>query len=116
MRINSNHIESNTGVYMVEFKADSQSEILGNVDARFYNNEVKRNNYDLAGMGPRRTDDSPSYVVGFHGIQKVQINRNLFGDNSLDYELLAGIRTAKINNEVDVTENWWGTANDTKIR
>lgn len=116
MRINSNHIESNTGVYMVEFKADSQSEILGNVDARFYNNEVKRNNYNLAGIRPRRTDDSPSYVVGFHGIQKVQINRNLFGDNSLDYELLAGIRTAKINNEVDVTENWWGTANDTKIR
>ncbi|XP_033297170.1 protein bark beetle [Bombus bifarius] len=116
MQINNNYIESNTGGYMVEFKADSQSEILGNVDARFYNNEVKRNTYDPASMGPRRTDDSPSYVVGFHGIQKVQINRNLFGDNSLDYELLAGIRTAKINNEVDVSENWWGTDNDTKIR
>ncbi|XP_076766657.1 C-type lectin domain-containing protein bark beetle [Xylocopa sonorina] len=116
MRINNNYIEGNTGVYMVEFKADSQSEILGNVHARFYYNEVKRNSYDLAGMGPRRTDDSPTYVIGFHGIQKVQINRNLFGDNSLDYELLAGIRTAKINNEVDVTENWWGTANDTTIR
>ncbi|XP_054002830.1 protein bark beetle [Hylaeus anthracinus] len=116
MRIDNNRISSNTGVYMVEFKADSQSEILGDVDARFFNNEIKRNSYDLAGMGPRRTDDSPSYVVGFHGIQKVRINRNLFGDNSLDYELLAGIRTAKINNEVDVTENWWGTPEDIEIR
>nr|XP_034174512.1 protein bark beetle [Osmia lignaria] len=116
MRINNNYIESNTGVYMVEFKADSQSEILGNVDARFYFNEIKKNSYDLVGMGPRRIDDGPSYVVGFHGIQKVQIKKNLFGENSLDYELLAGIRTAKINNEVDVTENWWGTFNDTEIR
>lgn len=116
MKINYNYIENNTGIYMVEFKASSQSEILGNVDARFYENEIKRNSYDLIDMGARRTDNSPSYVVGFHGIQKVQINRNLFGENSLDYELLAGIRTAKINNEVDVTENWWGTANDTKIR
>ncbi|XP_015436907.1 PREDICTED: protein bark beetle [Dufourea novaeangliae] len=116
MQINNNRIESNTGVYMVEFKADSQSEILGDVHARFSHNEIKQNSYDLAGMGPRRTDDSPSYVVGFHGIQKVQIIRNLFGQNSLDYELLAGIRTAKINNEVDVTENWWGTPDDIDIR
>ncbi|XP_046141163.1 protein bark beetle isoform X2 [Osmia bicornis bicornis] len=116
MRINNNYIESNTGVYMVEFKADSQSEILGNVDARFYFNEIKKNSYDMVGMGPRRIDDGPSYVVGFHGIQKVQIKKNLFGENSLDYELLAGIRTAKINNEIDVTENWWGTFNDTEIR
>ena len=108
MQIDNNRIESNTGIYMAEFKAVSQSEIVGDVDARFHYNEIKRNSYDLARMGPRRTDDSPSYVVGFHGIQKVQINRNLFGENSLDYELLAGIRTAKINNEVDVTENWWG--------
>lgn len=116
MKINYNYIENNTGMYMVEFKANSQSEILGNVDARFYENEIKRNSYDLDGMSTHRTDNSPSYVVGFHGIQKVQINRNLFGENSLDYELLAGIKTAKINNEVDVTENWWGTDNDTKIR
>ncbi|XP_012531769.1 protein bark beetle [Monomorium pharaonis] len=114
--IDNNRIEGNSGAYMVEFRADSQSEILGVVYARFYYNEIKRNAYDLIGMGPRRTFDDPSYVVGFHGIQKVRINRNLFGENSLDYELLAGIRTAKTNNEVDVTENWWGTANDTSIR
>nr|XP_003703916.1 PREDICTED: uncharacterized protein LOC100876764 [Megachile rotundata] len=116
MQIDNNRIESNKGVYMVEFKADSQSEILGDVHAHFCFNEVKRNSYDLDSMEPRRTNDGPSYVVGFHGIQKVQINKNLFGQNSLDYELLAGIRTAKINNEVNVTDNWWGTSNDSEIR
>ncbi|XP_020286537.1 protein bark beetle isoform X2 [Pseudomyrmex gracilis] len=116
IKIDNNRIEGNSGAYMVEFRADSQSEILGDVYARFFYNEVKRNTYDLIGMGPRRTFDNPSYVVGFHGIQKVEVIKNLFGENSLDYELLAGIRTAKINNEVDVRENWWGTANDTLIR
>ncbi|XP_018046380.1 PREDICTED: protein bark beetle [Atta colombica] len=116
IRIDNNYIEDNNGIYMVEFRADSQSEILGDIYARFYRNEIKRNMYDFSNLGSRRTFDDPSYVVGFHGIQKVQVHKNLFGENSLDYELLAGIRTAKINNEVDVRENWWGTANDTSIR
>ncbi|XP_011334038.1 protein bark beetle isoform X2 [Ooceraea biroi] len=116
IRIDNNRIDGNSGAFMVEFRMDSQSEILGDVDARFYYNEIKRNTYDIASMGPRRTFDDPSYVVGFHGRQKVRVNRNLFGENSLDYELLAGIRTAKINNEVDVVENWWGTANNTIIK
>lgn len=116
IRIDNNRVEGNSGAYMVEFRVDSQSEILGDVDARFYYNEIKRNRREDAAVGSRRTMDDPSYVVGFHGIQEVRINRNLFGDNSLDYELLAGIRTAKIDNKVDVRENWWGTAEDAGIR
>ncbi|XP_012276535.1 protein bark beetle isoform X2 [Orussus abietinus] len=117
MKINNNKIEKNTGTYMVEFKADSQSEIVGDVDAHFFYNEIKQNSYSpIVGRGSHQIYNTPTYVVGFHGIQKVQVNRNLFGENSLDYELLAGIKTAKINNEVDVSENWWGTDNDSMIR
>nr|KAF7437889.1 hypothetical protein H0235_000280 [Vespula pensylvanica] len=116
IKMNNNRIEANNGAYMVEFKANSQSEILGDVTARFYFNEIKRNRHDNYAVGSRRSYDGPSYVVGFHGIQKVRVNRNLFGDNSMDYELLAGIRTAKINNGVDVSENWWGTSDDAVIR
>ncbi|XP_046838795.1 protein bark beetle [Vespa crabro] len=116
IKMNNNRIEGNNGAYMVEFKANSQSEILGDVTARFYFNEIKKNRHDNYALGSRRSYDGPSYVVGFHGIQKVRVNRNLFGDNSMDYELLAGIRTAKINNEVDVSENWWGTSDDAVIR
>ncbi|XP_012253572.2 protein bark beetle isoform X3 [Athalia rosae] len=116
IEIDNNRIERNSGTYMVEFKADSQSEILGEVHARFFLNEVKRNHYESMTRGFHQMYNTPTYVVGFHGIQKVRVFRNLFGDNTLDYELLAGIKTAKINNEVDVRENWWGTADFGQIR
>lgn len=44
------------------------------------------------------------------------MNRNLFGNNGLDYELVAGIRTAKLNTAINVAENWWGSANVSDIR
>jgi len=47
MRIAYNRIRRNNGMYMVEFRADSQSEILGEVDARFYQNEVKENQFRI---------------------------------------------------------------------
>lgn len=43
LNIRRNTIERNSGSYMIEFKADSQSEILGNVYAVFSYNLVKRN-------------------------------------------------------------------------
>ncbi|XP_023246946.1 protein bark beetle [Copidosoma floridanum] len=118
MKLEANRIEHNRGSYMVEFRADSQSEIMGEIDARFVYNEVKQNSRSSSpGRGAlHQMFTMPSYVVGFHGIQKVRVSRNLFGGNDLDYELLAGIMTAKINNMVDVTENWWGTPDDRQIR
>ncbi|KAK0090170.1 hypothetical protein PV325_002595 [Microctonus aethiopoides] len=117
MKFDHNRIEKNSGTYMVEFKVDSQSEIIGEIPAHFHFNEIKNNYYNIIiNRDIYKIYNRPTYVVGFHGIQKVYINRNLFGDNMLDYELLAGIKTAKINNEVDVTENWWGTSNETEIK
>lgn len=43
MWLHGNTIERNTGTFMVEFKADSQSEILGELRAEFSNNIIKRN-------------------------------------------------------------------------
>lgn len=117
MKIMKNRIERNTGKYMVEFTADSQSEILGEVDARFQLNEVKRNKDGFINFRSiNQVSGIPSFVLGFQGIQKVNVNRNLFGNNSMLYELVAGIRTAKINNYVNVQENWWGTNDVTVIK
>lgn len=113
MNFHHNRIQHNSGNYMVEFRIDSQSEILGEIPAVFQYNVIK-NNFDNTII--REIFNHRTYVVGFHGIQKVKVNRNLFGDNTLDYELVAGIKTAKINNQVDVTENWWGIADDAKIK
>jgi hypothetical protein len=115
MKINMNKIEKNTGTFMVEFHIDSQSEILGEVIARFIYNEVRNNSVDITPKGFQKFS-RPSYVIGFSGIQKVDVMRNLFGENALEYELLAGIRTAKINNKINVAENWWGTSDVVKIK
>lgn len=43
MWLHSNQIEHNTGSFMVEFKADSQSEIMGELRAEFSKNVIKHN-------------------------------------------------------------------------
>lgn len=43
MRITRNVITNNRGVYMVEFKANSQSEIRGELKAVFFENTLKKN-------------------------------------------------------------------------
>ncbi|KAL0266608.1 UNVERIFIED_CONTAM: hypothetical protein PYX00_009105 [Menopon gallinae] len=118
MKIKRNTIERNFGSHMVEFRIDSQSEILGYVHASFRYNVIKRNSQNnfLATKGFHQTYRAPSFVIGFHGIQDVQINNNLFGENSLDYELIAGIRTAKLETSVDVSQNWWGSSDINVIR
>ncbi|KAK9738697.1 Scavenger receptor cysteine-rich domain [Popillia japonica] len=118
MLINFNKFENNNGKYIVDFSSDSQSEIVGEVPARFVFNEFYRNRYmsSVRGFGVFQVQHYPTSVVNFRGIQKVNINRNLFSENNLEYQLVAGIRTAKINNFVDVTENWWGTNIEEEIR
>lgn len=119
MLIDYNRIERNNGVFIVDFGLDSQSEILGEVPAKFVYNEFKGNKFYTnlrGGVGILQTSAEPTSVVRFKGIQKVKFNRNLFSDNNLEYLLIAGIRTAKINNYLDVSENWWGTTDDKLIR
>ncbi|XP_059051409.1 protein bark beetle isoform X2 [Achroia grisella] len=117
MRIEGNLIERNNGQFMVQFFMDSQSEIMGLVTAIFSFNQVKNNRHSetLVRSSFMRSIE-PTYVVGFKGIQKVEVKRNLFGNNDLLYTLLAGIKTAKINNALYVTENWWGSADEKQIK
>lgn len=117
MKIDGNNIQRNNGKYMVEFRADSQSEILGEVKAVFVYNEIRSNRfvkYTKSDLHQLYRD--PTCVIGFNGVQKVRVNRNLISGNVLDHDLLAGVKTAKINNNLDVRENWWGTDNASYIK
>ncbi|KAG7306290.1 hypothetical protein JYU34_008890 [Plutella xylostella] len=117
IKVDANLIERNNGQYMVQFHMDSQSEIMGLVYAVFIYNQVKQNKFmTIAMRGALIKTSDPTYVIGFKGIQKVKVSRNLFGNNALQYTLLAGIKTAKINNLLDVTENWWGSAQERDIK
>ena len=108
MFIYDNNIENNVGTFMVEFNMDSQSGILGDLFAYFEYNVVQKNRHiPLEGIGSRTYQPASTAVV-IKGLQKVNITHNLFGQNEMDYELLAGLYTARINNVVTVEANWWG--------
>ena len=112
--IYENDVEDNTGLYMMEFNMNSHTPYTRWVDARMMDNNFKRNRRQGASMS--HTRDSPdSYTIGVKGVQNVTINRNCFA-NFLDYELLAGQSSSALENFLDVTENWWGTANQTVIQ
>src|SRR5690349_18015474 len=102
---------------MVEFNSDSQSEILGEVFAVFRYNERRENRVEVKTMKPggrsffRGTRSNPidrTCVIGFGGVQQVQIFRNLVAGNMQDYDLVAGVKSARLGNFLNAQENWWG--------
>ncbi|XP_066146694.1 protein bark beetle [Euwallacea fornicatus] len=114
----SNKFLDNNCKHIVLFSCNSQSEILGSVPAVFLYNELRNNKFVplMRSFGVLQKSLDPKFVVGFKGIQKVRINRNIFAANTLEYELLAGIKTAKINEYLNVQENWWGTIEEHEIQ
>ena len=90
--------------------------ISGTVHASFKMNRVKRNRFTVFRNSYMAKYEPASYVVGVKGVQNVDITNNLFGDNEMDYELLAGIKTSSIDNYVNAVENWWGTTSGKQIR
>lgn len=119
LKIDNNKFVQNNGRYIIEFRSDSLSEILGTVHAIFAYNEIRQNNF--ADYSARKANyrvsrpknehvKDPTRVIGFKGVQKVKIYRNLITDNALQYDLVAGVKSARLNNFLDATENWWGSA------
>ncbi len=45
------------------------------------------------------------------GVQKFNVTDNIFSNPGMDYELLAGIKTAMVSNYLNAEQNFWGTAN-----
>ncbi|XP_042229688.1 protein bark beetle-like isoform X4 [Homarus americanus] len=110
MFIYDNTITSNIGSYVVEFNTNSQSDILGVVQAHFEYNKVQRNRHALQlRSSPSRAYQPASYTIAVRGLQKINITHNQFGSNEMDYELLAGLFTSRIDNYLNVEANWWGS-------
>lgn len=109
-----NSFQNNDGIYMAEFETDSHSEIMGFVEAYFTENVVKNNRHTHDAYS--HPSHPASYTVGVKGVQKFNITDNIFGNPGLDYELLAGIRTARVSNFLNAEQNFWGTADLNKIR
>ncbi|KAG1658471.1 Protein bark beetle [Nymphon striatum] len=115
--IMSNEMLQNRGRYMMRFNIHSHSSKFGTVPADFVYNTLRANSY----YSPRDDYDNQgyypsSYTLGLFGVQRINITSNLFAGNTLQFELLAGIRTGTIQNEINVTNNWWGTSDEVEIQ
>jgi hypothetical protein len=124
LKIEENFFLSNIGRFMVEFNSDSQSEILGEVFAVFRYNELKDNRVEGRKIKPggrsffrgtRSNPIDPTCVIGFGGVQQVQIFRNLVSGNLQDYDLVAGVKSARLGNFLNAQENWWGSRDPSYI-
>ena len=110
MFIHDNIIANNVGSFMVEFNTNSQSGILGSVSAYFEYNRVQNNKRMPQTLSSASLAHQPvSYTLAVRGLQKVNITHNLLGYNEMNYELLAGLFTSRLNNYLNVEANWWGT-------
>ncbi|KAK7076789.1 hypothetical protein SK128_004223, partial [Halocaridina rubra] len=108
--IHDNQFFGNIGAFIVEFNADSQSGILGSVQAYFEYNKVQNNRHALQLRSSlSRAHQPASYTIGVRGLQKVNITHNQLGSNEMDYELLAGLFTSRTNNYLNAEANWWGS-------
>ena len=113
----ANNIQNNDGSYMVEFETDSHSEIMGFVEAYFTQNVIKNNGHLSVNRAARTRFYQPtSYTVGVRGVQKFNVTDNIFSNPGMEYELLAGIKTARVSNYLNAEQNFWGTADIERIR
>lgn len=120
LKIDQNRITGNVGKYMIEFRADSLSDILGSVPSLLEYNEIRDNRWEVLASTQRSAYrvmnrmhkvhyEHPTCVIGFGGVQKVRLYRNLIAENRMSYDLVAGIKSARLSNYLDATENWWGS-------
>ncbi|GAB6022030.1 hypothetical protein CHUAL_006179 [Chamberlinius hualienensis] len=113
-----NVFERNICEFVVEFYANSHADKFGGVPAVFKKNRVEMNRYGINGTNQQQTTIySPrSYTLGLRGLQKVDVNNNLFINNTMDFEFLAGLITGSLASSVNCRENWWGTVDTYYIR
>ena len=109
IEMTDNQFYENTGKYILEFDMNSHTPYTRWVDAQVAYNEFKRNK--RLGSGQAHPSSSPtSYTVGVKGVQNITLVRNLFWNPDIDYEMVAAQKSASLENYLDVTQNYWGTA------
>lgn len=110
-----NEIVENTGKYMLEINMNSHTPFTQWVQASVSYNNIKRNVKPFVEKDPTATSMPTTYAFGVLGLQNVTLRRNLFS-NGMDFEMLGGQSSALLENYLDVTENFWGTVDQIKIK
>ena len=115
LELTDNELVDNAGRYIVEFNMNSHTPFTQWVESRVEHNIVKRNARPADAQLRTATSQPTTYAVGIRGVQNVTINRNLFVNPDMDFELLGGQASSLLENYLDATENWWGSVDQTTI-
>ena len=111
-----NRIANNQGKYAVDLDLKAHSEYSEQVNGTFEFNTIVDNTHPFITMAEGTTQMPTTYAVAIRGVQNITANRNLLNNPRLQYELVAGITALKLENTLDVKENYWGTTGQYEIR
>ncbi|XP_074661276.1 protein bark beetle-like [Tubulanus polymorphus] len=115
MDVRDNVFTGNTARYIVDFALNSHYEFEVTVPGHFRYNKLKYNRLPPGYEITKYSSSPETYALGVNGVQNVTVTRNLFG-NSLQFECVAGVQSAWLENAMDLQENWWGTTDQLVIR
>ncbi|VDM98808.1 unnamed protein product, partial [Thelazia callipaeda] len=75
----------------------------------FTQNQFLHHEEDYVDNWPR------SFAIGIFGAQVADVHFNRLWNTLFDFELISGVKFAEIKNAMNVTYNWWGSANEATI-
>lgn len=111
-----NNIENNFGKYGVDIDLTGHSEYSEKVTGTFEFNMIAGNIYRYISTTAGTTSTPVTYGVAIKGVQNITANRNVFDNPSLQYELVAGVTSLRLENTLNVKESYWGSTDQYKIK
>ncbi|OQV16716.1 Protein bark beetle [Hypsibius exemplaris] len=116
VQIINNRFTENQCKFVAEFDVSSHTASTGRVPGNFIRNDIRGNvGNDRPTPGIPNTDPS-SYAVAVKGLQRINVTFNILANPSMEYEFISGLRTERLNMELEVRYNYWGSQNTTLIR
>lgn len=116
LNFNNNRMENNNCKYVVDFDLKSHTEYSETVGALFEYNVIINNRNNFVSQSLGITNTPSTYAVAIQGVQNIVARRNVFQNQQLQYELVAGITSLSLESTLDVKENYWGTTDQYRIK
>ncbi|CAH8666046.1 unnamed protein product [Dicrocoelium dendriticum] len=125
IRVNRNRIAGNQKCdFVLGFHTLSQSPASSEFVAKVVNNFIQDNSCAEMALTSGSFANPPTcYAVGIFGPLNVTVQQNILSNmeqtsvhGGMRYELAASVRSTNSLNYFDATNNFWGTANESRIR
>lgn len=116
MDISRNLFLENQCKFVVEFDIVSHTASTGRVPANFILNDVRKNRGNVLRTGIVPDTNPDSYGIAVKGLQRINVTLNLLDNPGMEYEFISGLLTDRLDMEMEVRYNWWGSQESSLIR